>query len=167
MTEVIKTKRLVLRRFRSGDAGDLVALLNDFEVVRWLTRVPYPYDLAHAHVFIDSIAEQSADAFAVCKDANIVGTVSTGETLGYWIGQPFWGNGYATEAARAMIRRFFAHRDENLSSCYHIGNARSCAVLTKLGFQPTDRQKAFSLSMGREVTMQDMTLTRSHWKAIQ
>ena len=56
--------------------------------------------------------------------------------LGYWIGRPYWGHGYATEAACALIKRGF---DELELSCiraaYYDGNDRSSRVLEKLGFR--------------------------------
>lgn len=167
MTEVIQTRRLVLRRFRRGDADALVALLNNLDVARWLTRVPHPYRPEHACDFIDNVAEKSADAFAVSRDDQVIGGVSTGEQLGYWIGQPFWRNGYVTEAAQAMITRFFNRRDGILHSGYHVGNKGSCAVLTKLGFLPTDQRQAMVLSLGCETTIQNMSLSRTRWEAMQ
>ncbi|MCL6282118.1 GNAT family N-acetyltransferase [Ruegeria sp. 2012CJ41-6] len=167
MTDVITTQRLVLRRFRRGDAAELVDLLNNLEVVRWLTRVPYPYRLDHALDFIENVATRDLNACAILKDQKLVGTISVGEELGYWIGQPYWNRGYVTEAARAMVARYFESQDADLPSGYHLGNERSCAVLTNLGFRPTGRRCALSEPLQRDVIIQNMVLTRACWEAAQ
>ena len=55
--------------------------------------------------------------------------------LGYWIGKPFWGRGFATEAARAIVDRGFSELGlRGIHAVYFDGNARSEKVLAKLGF---------------------------------
>ncbi|WP_372573956.1 GNAT family N-acetyltransferase [Ruegeria jejuensis] len=166
MTDVITTRRLVLRRFRRGDADALVDLLNNLNVVRWLTRVPYPYRLDHAYDFIENLASRELNAFAILKDQQLVGAISVGQELGYWIGQPYWNRGYVTEAARAMIPRYFERHDADLPSGYHLGNERSSAVLGKLGFLLAGQRRAVSEALQREVTIQNMVLTRARWEAL-
>ncbi|MBO9445090.1 GNAT family N-acetyltransferase [Ruegeria sp. R14_0] len=166
MTEVIKTERLVLRRFRREDSSRLVTLLNELDVVRWLTVVPYPYDTAHSAEFIDSMSYDQ-DAFAITNEGVLIGCVSTGSQLGYWIGKGSWGQGFVTEACRAMLDRFFRSDRDELSSGYHLGNDRSKAVLSNLGFKPSGQHAATVRSTNEDVTIQDMLLTRRDWEATQ
>ena len=166
MTEVIHTKRLVLRRFRRKDSARLVALLNDMDVVRWLTVVPYPYKTEHAVEFIDEIAGRS-DAFAITKDGDLIGCISLGDQLGYWIEKNSWGQGYVSEAARAMTARYFRTGHEDLDSGYHLGNERSKAVLSKMGFRPTGRRSAKVASTNEDVIIQEMSLSRADWEVAQ
>ncbi|WP_171207501.1 MULTISPECIES: GNAT family N-acetyltransferase [unclassified Ruegeria] len=167
MTEVIKTQRLVLRRFRREDASRLVDLLNDLDVVRWVTSIPFPFRIEDAENFVTNLASQVYDAFAIEKDGDVIGTVSGGEELGYWIGQRYWGFGYATESARAITTRHFAQSRNNLTVSYHLGNTPSCAVLSKLGFTDTTRSQAVVRSTGETVTLQWMALSRADWEAAQ
>ena len=166
MTEVIHTERLVLRRFRREDSARLVALLNDLDVVRWLTVVPYPYETEHAIDFIDNMAGPS-DAFAITKDGDLIGCISLGDQLGYWIEQGSWGQGYVTEAARAMTARHFRTAHKCVASGYHLGNDRSRAVLSKIGFRPTGQRPAKVASTNEDVIIQEMTLSRTDWEEVQ
>ena len=166
MTEVIKTERLVLRRFRREDASRLVTLLNDLDVVRWLTVVPYPYEVAHAAEFIDRMADDD-DAFAITRNDMLIGCISTGNQLGYWVEKPSWGQGYVTEAAQAIIARHFQADRRVLTSGYHQGNARSQAVLSKLGFEPNGQHRAAVRSTHEDVIIHDVILKRDIWEARQ
>ncbi|MDP5216196.1 GNAT family N-acetyltransferase [Ruegeria sp. 2205SS24-7] len=167
MTDVIKTERLVLRRFRRGDAGDVVALANDLEVARWLSEMPHPYTHDHAVAFLENFACATPTCFAMTKDYELIGCILTDRHLGYWIGRPFWGQGHASEAARAMVDWHFNAGGNDLPSAYHLGNDRSGAVLTKLGFRPTDQRRITVVSTGTDVTVQDMMLSRDDWEALQ
>jgi len=102
---VIETPSLRLRPPRLNDAGRLAKLLNDFEVARMTTSIPHPYGIEDAEQFL---RDASRETFVVeHPDHGPIGTVgfSEGEgrraELGYWIGKPYWGCGFATEAARA------------------------------------------------------------------
>ncbi|WP_160116478.1 GNAT family N-acetyltransferase [Ruegeria sp. AU67] len=166
MIEVIKTERLVLRRFRREDSSRLVTLLNDLDVVRWLTVVPHPYEAAHSTEFVDAMAAED-DAFAITQEENLIGCISTGSQLGYWVAKAFWGQGYVTEASRAMISRFFRSDQQELTSGYHVGNERSKAVLSKLGFKPNGQHRATAQSTNEDVIIQDVLLRRVDWEAMQ
>ena len=167
MTEVIKTERLTLRRFRREDASRLVALLNDLEVVRWVNSIPFPFTVEDAENFVTNLASQVYDAFAIEKDGQLIGTVSAGEELGYWLGQSFWGQGFATESAGAVVNRHFTGGSIRLKASYHLGNERSFSVLSKLGFIPTSQSDTVVRSTGETVTLQWMELDRNVWEAQQ
>lgn len=167
MTEVIHTERLVLRRFRREDSARLVALLNDLDVVRWLTNVPFPFKIEDADNFILNLAPQVHDAFAIETEGQVIGTMSAGSELGYWVGQNYWGKGFATEGARAIVARHFGNSKSDLASGYHLGNDRSRAVLSKIGFRPTGQRPAKVASTNEDVIIQEMTLSRTDWKGAQ
>lgn len=167
MTEVIKTERLVLRRFRREDSARLVALLNDLDVVRWVTNIPFPFSIVDAENFVGNLASQVYDAFAIERDGQIIGTISAGDELGYWLGQQYWGQGYATEGARAIVTRYFKSNKADLKASYHLGNDRSYSVLSKLGFVRTTQSETVVCSTGEAVALQWMALSRDKWKAAQ
>lgn len=167
MSITVKTERLLLRPFRAADAEDVTRLLNNLNVSRWLTRVPYPYAREDALWYFDKAADSDLVSCAVCDKDGLVGCVSIEETLGYWFGEPFWGRGYASEAARALVGHHFASNSETLLSGYHLGNDGSRNVLKKLGFMPTQTHTAQSQSLGVEVKTQGMELTKTRWEAMQ
>ena len=96
------TDRLVLRRVEARDTPAFLEYMNDFEVTRWLARVPYPYTRQHAQEYL---ARQEASdevlSYVIDYDGDAIGGVSCRDHLGYWIAAPFAGQGFATEAAIA------------------------------------------------------------------
>ena len=118
----LETPRLRLRCYRENDLSRLVSLINNWEVARWLSRVPYPYTEAHGREWIASVQTEHAEGrprrFAVAlKDTDCViggvgldgdpGDDSPETAIGYWLGQPYWGNKYGREAAAAIIEYGF------------------------------------------------------------
>ena len=107
---VIATERLRLRKPRKADAVRLAQHANDFDVSRMTTGMPYPYGLDHAEGFLAQVSEQDPAREAVFviehPDHGAIGVMgfdgpSIDETeLGYWLGRPYWGAGFATEAAQ-------------------------------------------------------------------
>ncbi|QBF31963.1 GNAT family N-acetyltransferase [Thalassococcus sp. S3] len=167
MTDIIETDRLVLRRLGPEDVGDIAALANNFEVARWVSRVPYPYSVEDAQMFIDTLPMGDPGVFGVTAEGRLVGCVSITKAFGYWYGQPFWGRGYATEAGRALVAAHFAKSDDTLQASYMLENAGSKGVLTKIGFEPTHLDTNPSRALGRDVEVQHVELTRTRWEALQ
>jgi 8-oxo-dGTP diphosphatase len=115
---VIETGRLRMRSHRNGDLIDLVTLAGNWEVARWLATMPHPYTEAGGREWIARVQRDHATgcprrfAIALKETDRLIGGVgldgSTGDeskepALGYWLGQPYWGNGYAREAVAAVI----------------------------------------------------------------
>ncbi len=164
MSNCIHTDRLILRSFQDADAARVAELIGNLAVSRWLTRVPYPYSPQDARSFF---ARHAADdmVFAVTHVGHLIGCCSIGEELGYWLGEPFWGNGYASEAATALVDRYFEASSDPIQSGYILGNSASAGVLSKLGFRPNRREQAVCLALNSMVTLQKMTLSQSTWRA--
>ncbi|GIL41503.1 GNAT family N-acetyltransferase [Roseiterribacter gracilis] len=139
---MIRTERLLLRPYEPADAESLVQLLNDFEVARWLARVPHPYSRADAESFLDISKTDERRAFAITCDGTLVGGIGLGRRadaaveLGYWIGRPFHRRGYAEEAARALLKFAFETLGETRVVVSALpDNAASLALIAKLGFR--------------------------------
>ncbi|WP_310621626.1 GNAT family N-acetyltransferase [Flexibacterium corallicola] len=144
----LKTKRLVLRENRLSDAENMVKYLNNFEVSRWLAVVPYPYTEKDAQERIKSVlANNYADtcAWAIDDGTGLVGTIgfrsASGKVVfGYFLGQPFWGKGYMSEAVQAVMVYLF--ETKNISAVYagaFVENEGSQRVLAKAGFTRSGR----------------------------
>ena len=143
----LHTDRLVLRPYSLADVADLVRLAGAREVAATTLRIPHPYREQDA---VDFITSSQADAevgacvrFAVTLRDNgqLCGGVGLRieaahqhAELGYWLGLPYWGHGYATEAARAVVAYGFdtlgLHRI--YASCF-LHNKVSARVLEKIG----------------------------------
>lgn len=108
--------RVTLRRPLAEDAAAVAGHMNDFDVVKNLSRAPWPYTRADAESWLAGIAAEAgprgAYPFAIVTGGALAGVVgistnpaNPGEVeLGYWLGRPFWGQGYATQAARLAVR---------------------------------------------------------------
>lgn len=150
MRSTIDTPRLSLRAFRDADASRVTELVGAWDVARMLARVPHPYKDDNAKGWIATHDEARANArgwhFAIATTSDgVIGAMSLERrdddeplTLGYWLGEPYWGLGYATEAGAALL----AYASDDLGettfrSEHFIDNDASGRVLRKLDFAYT------------------------------
>lgn len=164
MSKSIHTKRLVLRPFHSGDAVRVTELIGNLSVSRWLTHVPHPYTKDDALDYLERSSD-TANVLAITLSGDLIGCVAMDKEFGYWLGEPFWGNGYASEATNAFVDRYFKAGNTTVKSGYMLENTASSAVLTKLGFTPTVIEEAHCVALSRAVTLQKMTLSADDWRA--
>jgi RimJ/RimL family protein N-acetyltransferase len=140
-TPVLETERLVLRAPRIEDAKLVAALVNDRRIAENTARIPHPYGIADAKEWIGAVTAQAAATFLITIDGAAIGACGLDirdgvAELGYWLGVPFWGRGYATEAARAVIDHAFGELGhEVIVAGARISNPASRRVLEKCGFQ--------------------------------
>ncbi len=88
--------------------------------------------------------------------------------FGYWLGEDYWGMGYATEAAAAVRDHAFTHTTIGLlSTDYNLLNAGSRRVLEKLGFEPAGPRTRYSLARGADMNTMNMHLSRTRWQAMK
>jgi RimJ/RimL family protein N-acetyltransferase len=140
----LQTARLILRPPEPQDAKAIAALANDIRIAQNTLRLPHPYTVADAETFIASTDRGEGEAaFVVTLRSGVaIGAAGIAKLdgkapeLGYWIGTQYWGQGYGTEAARAVIDHAFAALGcEELQSGARISNPASRRVLEKCGFQ--------------------------------
>ncbi|PWC29763.1 bifunctional GNAT family N-acetyltransferase/(deoxy)nucleoside triphosphate pyrophosphohydrolase [Teichococcus aestuarii] len=160
----LRTERLTLRPLRAEDAPALHRLINDWEVVRWLSRVPFPYSRELADEWIASthkrLAEGSAWHLAIVGQdgdtevlVGCVGLTREPDTrraeLGYWVGRRFWGHGVAAEAAGRLARWGLANLDLDSIFAHALEeNGRSGAVLRRIGLRETGKGEVPFLARG-------------------
>jgi 8-oxo-dGTP diphosphatase len=172
----LDTARLRLRRLEASDAEALLALAGDAEVARWTANIPHPYDLDAAHDFIARAQAASTTlVFAIERrlDGALIGVCGFGnaapsEEIGYWIGRPFWRQGYAAEALRRMLRLAFRSFDlAELTADILADNAASVRVVEKLGFQPAGTIERELPARGASARLRRFTLARAAWETAQ
>jgi len=143
------TPRLLLRPGWPEDADAVHEAINDEDIVRMLSRAPWPYHKEHAALWLDSESAPLRPSFLVfhreLTSIQLIGSAGLGRTeegeteIGYWLRRSHWNMGFATEAGRAVmdVARALGHR--RLSSGHFTDNPASGHVLRKLGFRPTGR----------------------------
>ena len=143
---MLTTERLLLRAFTLADVAAVQRLVNSREVALNTLRIPFPYPDGEAerwiathdekkddHVF--AVTLRDAEEFIGCVGLHVKADHDHAE-LGYWIGVPYWGNGYATEAAGAVLRFGFETLPLNRVFAMHFSrNPASGRVLQKLGMR--------------------------------
>lgn len=163
-TPILNTERLTLRPITLFDAADITACMNQPGVPGWLTAVPFPYTLKDAEDFIRKIAQgPEGHHWAIDAGTGLIGVISIGGELGYWLSADHHGKGFMSEAARAVVAYHFASTDADLQSGYHLGNAASCNVLTKLGFVDSFVDEQIKVATGKPVQIQRMVLSKDRW----
>lgn len=170
MNPELITSRLELRPPRRDDAPRLQSLCGNWKVARMLEAVPHPYPDGLAESFIaDQTAQrESGEAFvfaiALAEDAadapageliGVIGLERGGDgiyAVGYWLGEPWWGRGYISEAAKRVIQFAFEDlRVEKLRSAHFADNPASGRILRKCGFGNPQRGTMTCRSRGEEV----------------
>lgn len=145
----ITTKRLVLRAPIRGDVPELVKLADNKTIADRLLRLPHPYTRADAIGFVEIFAQRPDERpYAITLGEKLIGVVGftfvEGEApaLGYWLGEPYWGQGFMTEAAKGLIEAAHkTHHFEMIAARALADNQGSLNVLAKLGFKQVGKAK--------------------------
>jgi len=159
-------------------AREIQALAADEAIARW-TAIPHPYPLDGGLAFVERAQRLRArgmrETFAVCEAGRLLGvaTLARHETtpdhaeLGYWIGRPYWGRGYATAAGRQLLAHGFGRMRLVLvfARCFS-GNRASIRVLEKLGLGFVGLEAARNSKWPIE-RVRRYELSRAGWQARQ
>jgi ribosomal-protein-alanine N-acetyltransferase len=143
---LLHTPRLTLRRFQRSDAAPMLPLIGDFAIADTTARIPHPYTQEDADAFLSMLEANPSKPIACITftaTGQLIGAVglepdthNNRAELGYWIGRPFWNQGYATEAARAMLAHAFTALSFNKVNAHHVTrNPASGRVLEKIGMR--------------------------------
>lgn len=141
----LETARLNLRPYSMDDIAQLVPLIGAREVAATTLRIPHPYTEKDAREFIAASPTNSENPFAITlrEDGRLIGGIGLRfapqhrhAELGYWLGVPHWGKGYATEAAFEILRYGFEDLHLHRIFASHFkNNPASGRVLRKLGMR--------------------------------
>src|SRR5262249_6321233 len=152
----IETERLVLRPFRSADAGEFARLAGDWAVASMARDIPYPFSPIQAYGWLSPVRGEVR--FAIERDGQLLGgagfyrRASGTAELGFWLARAWWGHGYATEAARAVLHQGLKNpRIPGYSSAHFVDNPASARVLAKLGFEPVAKARIACCARGCDV----------------
>jgi len=153
-----RSERLLLRPGWLEDAPELAARIADEAIVRNLARVPWPYREEHARFWLSARNSPRTPAFLLTLPheggAPIIGSCGLHEgpsgdvEIGYWIAREWWGQGFATEAVRAVLSVACVLGHRRIHARHAVDNPASGRVLRKAGFVPSGRHMSI-FSEGR------------------
>ena len=174
----LETTRLVLRSFSPDDAMEVERLAREREIAAGTLNIPHPYPEGAARQWIVTHPPNFEAGLSVnfcierAADGALLGSVGMGlersherAELGYWIGRPYWGEGYATEAAAAVVAYGFEALGLNRIYAYHFhNNPASGRVLEKVGMTYEGCRRQHTLKWGEYLDNVAYGILRSEWK---
>lgn len=177
---VLLSQRLVMRAPHEEDIDALAHLANNAAVATMVSRMPHPYTARDAADFVrrTNAGEIGKCVYAIIKAENgeflgccaLEPHANDADTLeiGYWLGEPHWNRGYATEAAHALIDMAFRTRDiAHIDARCRVTNIASRRVIQKCGFQFQGSGMVASLAMGGMMPVEWYRLDRKTWMSLK
>lgn len=179
----LHTTRLLLRTLRPDDATPLFALFNNWNVIRFLSAAPWPYSPGDSRLFVNGVVARSPElneeVLAVTQGGTFIGVISVrqrepgplqrgaGPNIGYWIGEPYWGQGFMSEALTAFVAHIFGLTDEDaIYSGAFTENVASLRVQEKVGFIRDGDSTLFSRPRNGDFPHVNTVLTRARFAAL-
>ena len=172
---VLETERLMLRRPTLADVKAIARLANDRRIAENTRRLPHPYLRDHAVEFVRAMANDHRETVFLIENNHVpIGMVGIdwreagAPELGYWLGVAHWGQGFATEAARATIDFAFEEYDiEQLMSGARVANPASRNILEKCGFQWIGVELHRFEALGSSTPVDRFRLSRGVWASLK
>jgi len=170
----IRTERLLLRPFTNDDIPVLVPLIGAREVAATTRSIPHPYTVADAEKYIAEGGKNGEINLAITRrsDGQLIGggilrpeQKDANAEVGYWIAVPFWRNGYASEAARALVEYAFETLKLHRVYAFHSSNnPASGSVLKKLGMKHEGTMRRHQLKWGEYLDIEIYGMLSKEWK---
>ena len=175
----LQTARLILRPFVLADASDVQRLVGDKDVASTTLRISHPYEDGVAEQWIAGQQEKfergEAATFALERrdGGQLIGCISLdiaqanqAAELGYWIGKPWWNQGYGTEAARAVVQYGFTQLGLNrIHALCMTRNPASGRIMQKIGMAYEGRHRQAILKWGQFEDIEAYAILKSDWAA--
>ncbi len=171
----LETARLRIRPFIEADIPELLPLIGAREVAATTLRIAHPYTEEDARSFLELAKDPDKLwlAMTLRADGRQIGGIGfriekqhQHAELGYWLGVPYWGQGYATEAGREMLRYGFEELGLHRIFATHFKhNPASGQVLKKIGMRYEGCQRENLLKWGQFVDSELYGILRREWEA--
>ncbi|MDI7863103.1 GNAT family N-acetyltransferase [Rhizobiaceae bacterium n13] len=176
---VLLSERLVLRAPHEEDIDALAHLANNAKVATMVSRMPHPYTVNDAADFVrrtkDGAIGKCVYAITKAEDGVFLGCCgiephadSQTVEIGYWLGEPYWNQGYMTEAAQVLTDMVFRTRQiAQIDARCRVTNVGSRRVIQKCGFQFQGSGMVPSLALGGMVPVEWYRLDRKTWMSLR
>jgi len=170
----LETERLRIRPYEYSDIAELRLLIGAREVAATTLRIAHPYTEEDARAFLELAKEKAKLWLAITlrADGRQIGGIGLRldeqhqhAELGYWLGVPYWGLGYATEAAREMLRYGFRDLELHRIFATHFShNPASGKILKKLGMRYEGCQREHLRKWNEFVDSELYGILRREWE---
>ncbi|MFH0967121.1 MAG: GNAT family protein [Methanobacteriota archaeon] len=175
----LNSDRLILRQFHPEEAMVVKNLAGDYKIAHGCLTVPHPYGIGLAESWIACHEEWYSSGIQLVlaiirkEDGWLIGAVGlmldqdhNRAEIGYWIGVPFWGCGYATEAAEAAVAYTFEEMLMNrVTATIFMRNPASGRVLEKIGMRQEGILKKHLLKEGTYEDVLVFGILHEEWRA--
>jgi RimJ/RimL family protein N-acetyltransferase len=175
----LRTARLRLRSFEREDTPAIALLAGANEIAATTANIPHPYTEDDARSFLAKAGEDfraglsMSFAVSLLPGQELCGAIGLHMArereraeLGYWIGVPFWGRGFATEAASAVVAFGFETLRLHRIYAFHFeGNIASKRVLEKIGMRHEGRSRQHVLKWGQFVDVENYGMEAEEFRA--
>ncbi len=149
---ILESERLKLRLFGDNDKEDLIILLNDKNVSKWMENIPFPYLEKHANWWIQIGSKKKYQYAIVSKESNkLIGSlkITLNGEIGCWIGTDYWKKGFASEAIEIIKKFGFNELKLNkLWAATHKNNIAPFELMRSTGFTRIDDKAYYVEGIG-------------------
>lgn len=173
----IETERLLLRQFELSDANVVQRLAGERDIADTTLSIPHPYKDGMAEEWISTHrpkferGELLNFAVVLLTSGELIGAIGLviapqfeRAELGYWIGRPYWKNGYCTEASRAMLQYGFRTLKLNrIHACHLSRNPESGRVMQKIGMTHEGRAPQHTKKWDQFEDLEHYGILREQW----
>ena len=180
MIPTLRSSKIILAPFSLDDAPLIEKYAGDFEVARTTLLIPHPYPKGEGAKWIAShsieFLEKNNLIFSIRQHSgHLIGAINlklnlshhNGE-LGYWIGKPFWGMNYCTEAAQTLVHHGFTALNLNkIYACHMSINPASGRVMQKIGMTQEGFRKQHFFKNNQAFDIIDYGILRSDYEKIE
>ncbi|KAF2121916.1 acyl-CoA N-acyltransferase [Lophiotrema nucula] len=179
-TPIVQTSRLILRAMHSPDAPTLQKLCAPFEITKYMSLAfAHPYTLQHAETWVAMQVANPGQAYVIClkeSPERVIGGIGIKPgsdvqahcaEVGYWIGIPYWGKAYTTEALRAFTSYIYTERHDTYRRLFagvFEGNDGSMKCLERCGYVKEGIFKGHVEKHGQTLDLHMFGLTRTDWE---
>ena len=169
----LQTRRLVLRAPIRGDVPELVKLADNRAIAERLSRLPSPYTRADGIAFVEILSQRADERpYAITLEGVFIGVAgfsfppNQAPELGYWLGEPHWGQGYMAEAVRALVDAAHATGEFRvIQARVFSDNDVSLHILEKVGFKRTQKAKVAD-GPHKDKTIVTLELEQPRWTLV-
>ena len=168
--EILITPRLTIRPPIAYDADDIAHLLQEWDVAKMLSRIPWPYSTIDAENWLATMGDPEKQVYTIHRHGliGVAGFAGSGNArnLGYWLGKPWHGHGFMREALTLLLNKVFADQHiSKIDSSVISDNIASLKLQAGLGFEFTGEVEIKSIARKAKVQAVKTVLTREAWRA--